>query len=459
MIAYPSHAFGQKNPKKIATLYNDTIARYKAEIELKDLKGSAPQILFDDIVRQIYPADILAKCDKKIAKLQKFRARISPHLLAGVLFPKAKCPYCSSPIRFVSKSMTSGCSTICTNQLRYGVDNPSQTEEVKSKIKETFSKYKGGHPQRDPEVIARKEQTCLDRYGVTSLLSSNDFRLNKSTMLKKYGVEYPLQNKSILKASRKTNLERYGTTSPSKSEKIKAKTRQTNLDKYGVEGTSQDPTIRELQLETLISRYGVDNPFKNPDVIAKCIATSKRNHDGMHHTQHPDVLAKIRKTHLAKYGVTHPMKNIDYFLKVQLNSFNKVKSGNIGRRKFLYQGYEDVVFKALVSVYGSKDIFTQFDKKFDHTANQLTGTTPDLFIKSINTYVEVKSTWTLFGKGGKGKTSFLTKNKHKQRLLSKQGISCRWVVVLNQKKGIYVVLPLGWENLTKPILKELMCPR
>jgi hypothetical protein len=75
---------------------------------------------------------------------------------------------------------------------KYGVENPAQLDEVKSKIKETN----------------------LKRYGVKNPLQSNEVRRKViETMIQRYGVDNPAKNQSIknktLKTALKNDLEKY----------------------------------------------------------------------------------------------------------------------------------------------------------------------------------------------------------------------------------------------------------
>ena len=51
----------------------------------------------------------------------------------------------------------------------------------------------------------------------------------KQTNIKRYGVEYPLQNKEIKEKSKKTNIKKYGVENPSQNKEIQEKVKQTNI--------------------------------------------------------------------------------------------------------------------------------------------------------------------------------------------------------------------------------------
>lgn len=81
-----------------------------------------------------------------------------------------------------------------TNLLKYGFENPFQSEEIKKKIKQTF----------------------INNYGVDNNMKSEKGKTEyKKSMMKKYNVEWPLQNKNILDKNQKSakTLKRYKDTS------------------------------------------------------------------------------------------------------------------------------------------------------------------------------------------------------------------------------------------------------
>lgn len=95
---------------------------------------------------------------------------------------------------------------IQTNMDRYGVDNVGKLEKSKQAHKDFYN---------DP--IKVKE-------------SMNKL---KSTMLKKYGVEYPHQSEIIRKICKENILEKYGSQHFYHLTEIKEKRIKTNMDKYG----------------------------------------------------------------------------------------------------------------------------------------------------------------------------------------------------------------------------------
>lgn len=91
---------------------------------------------------------------------------------------------------------------------KYGVEHPSQSDEVHEKLK-----------------AAVKEKHGVE-YG---------FLLEKSreTMLDRYGVEYSMQSAEVQETRRNNALEKYGVDHPMKGDALKDKVRAIKLEKYG----------------------------------------------------------------------------------------------------------------------------------------------------------------------------------------------------------------------------------
>lgn len=201
------------------------------------------------------------------------------------------CKCCGKPTKFltINSGYRSFCSKKCKNDSydilqekmkltcleRYGVENASQSEEIRNKIKQTnlerygceyaigsekvkkkikeswknkseeekeaFRKkksdaWKNRTPDENKSIINKMKQTNLERYGCEIASQSDEVqRKMKQTCLKRYGYENPFKDKNIQEKIKQTNLERYGVYSPAQSDQIMNKMKQTNLEKYGVE--------------------------------------------------------------------------------------------------------------------------------------------------------------------------------------------------------------------------------
>lgn len=187
-------------------------------------------------------------------------------------------------------------------------------------------------------------------------------------------------------------LKRYGCENPYQSEIIKEKSKQTMLKKYGCENPLQSKEIQDKIKKTLLKKYGVTNPYQTAEAIKRCkVAYSN-----------PKVRLKIKETWLRKYGVDHPMKSIEVYEK-------QLKSGNLKKHKIILDnveynlsGYEPQCLEYLINIENIDPKDIALLKKdgmpsityFFNNKNRFYF--PDIYIKSQNRIIEVKSGYTYF---------------------------------------------------------------
>jgi len=84
--------------------------------------------------------------------------------------------------------------------LKYGVENISQSEQIKNKKKETTLKNYGVEHNSQSDIIKNKKiETCLKNNGVEYPQQSESIKnKSKNTCLNNYGVERPNQNEKIM---------------------------------------------------------------------------------------------------------------------------------------------------------------------------------------------------------------------------------------------------------------------
>jgi hypothetical protein len=114
-------------------------------------------------------------------------------------------------------------SRVQTNIEKYGVDNISKLDSIKSKKQVTFNKLYGG--------IGYSSDYISDKIKITNI--------------ERYGFEYPLMNEYVKDKIKNTNLERYGYENSSQSDIIKDKIRNTNIEKYGVDNIMLSDDFRK----------------------------------------------------------------------------------------------------------------------------------------------------------------------------------------------------------------------
>ena len=221
-------------------------------------------------------------------------------------------------------------------------------------------------------------ETNLKKYDVDNVMKLQDFKnKQKLTMTNKYGVEHISQLESIKLQKREKSIEKYGTAYTLQSPEIRNKIKQTNLQKYGVENPQQNIEIKNKTYATNMIKYGSKHPLNNIDVKKKII-----------------------ETNLEKYGVSHHSQNAEiaeYMLQCSYNKKNyTLPSGKV----ITYQGYENFAFDELLFIekINEEDIIT--DRKlvpeiwYNDINNKKHRHYVDIYIKSQNRCVEVKSTWT-----------------------------------------------------------------
>jgi len=139
---------------------------------------------------------------------------------------------------------------------KYGVENPSQIQDVQEK----------------------KKKNNLEKYGVEhAILAPEVVKKRKKTMLERHGAETPFESKEIREKAKITHKNRYGVENPFESKETKKRIRDILEDKYG--GVSYgSPVIAKKARETLVERYGVDNPWKSKEIREKAENTSLEKH-------------------------------------------------------------------------------------------------------------------------------------------------------------------------------------
>ena len=173
----------------------------------------------------------------------------------------------------------------------YGVEYPSQFEEIKEKIK----------------------KTNLEKYGTEYPLQSKEIRDKISlSNLEKYGCENPFQFEEVKQKIKKVNLEKYGVDHPMHSDQIKEKMKQTNLEKYGVENPAQVDVVKEKMVSSLLNNNfpNVIKYFADKETTEEFI---NENYDGKATLTQLSIYTGISKTTIGRYIHKYGLEDyIDY---------------------------------------------------------------------------------------------------------------------------------------------------
>ena len=255
------------------------------------------------------------------------------------------CIICGKPVKYTSGHYAKFCSKECqysdlgkkitkeikikSNLEKYGVEHTSQLKEVTDKR----TKSRADHVN---EIQQHVRESLYKKYGAYDVMHiPHILQKIKNTNLKKFGVEFPLQQ------LKKENSEIY------------QKISQTCINKFDVDSPLKNKEVREKIKQTNIQKYGVDNPLKNKEIREK-----------------------IKQTNIQKYGVDNPLKNKEIWKKSQDN--RQISSKSKLENNFL---------NYLKLKYESDDIITQYkSKEYPYYC--------DFYIKSINLYIEIQGHWT-----------------------------------------------------------------
>mgnify|MGYP005854783961 CR=1 FL=1 len=213
----------------------------------------------------------------------------------------------------------------------------------------------------NPDTIDKTNITNLERYGVKRPCENKDINEKRINTL---GVKAPilLKSKAEIKQlmnKRKENcLEKYGLISPNSLPHIIEKSRKTNIERYGVDTT--------LNFYWLYDEWNI----------------------------------KKRATSLKNYGSLHPMQNEDYFNYHQKRLFRRKKYIFPSGRVEYVQGYEPQILDELINHFEEEDIvcgkgLPEIWYEFNDKRRRYF---PDIYIKSRNMIIEVKSIYT-YNKG------------------------------------------------------------
>ncbi len=199
--------------------------------------------------------------------------------------------------RLCQKDKASCCSKECSAELR----------------KRTCRKIYGGNaPASSKEVIAKMENTTLQRYGVKHAGQSEIFKeKTRQTNLEKYGKEYYYQTDEG-KQKLHERWENWKENDPERYNDIVEKIKNTNMEKYGVTSTLHAPEIKEKYLQEYKEKTGYDYPSQNPKYRTKVEQTNLERYGVRRPLQNKKIYEKAVNTNLKKYGQTAFNKTYEY---------------------------------------------------------------------------------------------------------------------------------------------------
>jgi hypothetical protein len=264
-----------------------------------------------------------------------------------------------------------------TNVLKYGVENPFQSETIKQKIAETN----------------------LEKYGVEYAMQNGMVQQKiKETNLTKYGVENPFQATVCKEKAKQTMMTKYGVANPQQCLEIKNRTIQTVQDRYGARNPMQNTEVQQKGKDTCILKYGVANPFQSEQFKEKSRQTCMEKYGVNYVSQSIDFQQQIVKTNMERYGVPRTSQCPDV-IERQFKAACRLKDYTYSCGKVVQvQGYEPFALNDLIAMgHTSKDIVTE-KKEVPEIWYDKDGKRHryfcDIYLPNEDKMIEVKSTWT-----------------------------------------------------------------
>jgi len=252
---------------------------------------------------------------------------------------------------------------------KYGVENPSQCDQIKDKKKQTFLKhYKVDNIFKATEFKEQQIQNNLNKYGKKYYSQTEEFICkSKQTCLGKYGVGHQWQFKEVQEKVRQTNLKLYGVDNAMQSKEVQEKQTQTCFDKYGVENYAQTKEYKEKFKQTCLKNYGVEYPM-----------------------QSKEVQEKSKQTCLLKYGVENYAQS-DGFKQYMFENKDKFQKKIYETKKingtFNISKPEEKRYSKLCTIHGDHNVTRQHKSKEYPFAC-------DFYIKHLDLYIECHYYWT-----------------------------------------------------------------
>lgn len=237
---------------------------------------------------------------------------------------------------------------------------------------------------QDKYKMTNKIKYGSDNYSKTNEFKERMVRINRS----KHGVDWYQQSKDHREKSIITCLKKYGVDYYFQTEEFKNKVRSRCIDKYGVDWYSKSQEFNKKFKEASFLRYGVSHPMLNDEVKNKVSNTINELYG------------------LGWYNLTTEFKEKSFISK-ELKYGNpitgfKVKEYNLPSGKVVkIQGYENFALDILLSKYEEDDLFISYYEIKEEIGilNYLMDDIdriyiPDIYIKSENKIIEVKSEYT-----------------------------------------------------------------
>lgn len=188
----------------------------------------------------------------------------------------------------------------------------------------------------NPDVINKRKNTCIDRYGVDNIFKSQEFKSNLVQYnWSKYGTLHHTQSSEVQDTRRNTTNIKYGVDHVSQLPEVKLKKAKTNMSKLGVECPFQSDSVKRKTHNSILERYGVDHISQADDIKKLKIQRSLLKFGTMYPTQSDEIKGKTQHTNVERYGVTYPIQSSEIYSKLVSTNNERYGVGNVSQIPYI----------------------------------------------------------------------------------------------------------------------------
>lgn len=235
---------------------------------------------------------------------------------------------------------------------------------------------------------------CSQQYQSENKEETNIKR--KNTMLERYGVESPMQYKEFKDRYSINSMLNHGVDWVSKDPVVKTKIKETWANKENLEEINKKRTNNtRIGIKNSFGDH-INTPFMVPEIQERIKKIMIEKYGVEYGFQSKEIINKGKKTNLEKYGYENAMQNDDVQKKHFLSSVSlkeyELPSGKIIK----IQGYGNLALDELLVTHHEDNLSIEFDcPKIKYQSNDggIHYYRPDIYIKTDNMIIEVKSLW------------------------------------------------------------------
>ena len=305
------------------------------------------------------------------------------YLLENSLFELPKCE-CGNSVNFVDmiKGYREFCSKRCmydSNKLKdkrkdtciekWGVDNPSKSNQVKKKVIETnIEKFGHEWATKSDEIKTKIKDKFIENWGVDNPSKIKEVRDRaKETMFERFGVEYAMHSDEIKKRVKNKFIENWGVDNPSKIKEVRDSAKLTMLERFGVEYPLQNIEIFNKSKLTLFNNWGVTSPLLNKEISDKLKSNNIKKW-GFENPAKSDIIKnKIKDSILKKYNTLNLLEVKEIKDKIDKTNNDRWRESHISKNDEYRKRYKISNHKNYLNYIKDGISLFSCDKGEDHT--------------------------------------------------------------------------------------------